>query len=86
MTNKTERTAIAALPVIGDEEYMLRLISLTNEERKIVEEKIPVSFDRAEHIIMKVLDYQTVSDGEFMSYIKQLIDENKEAFKLLAEL
>jgi len=86
MTRNDERKAVITLPVSEDAEYMNRLNRLNAEERKIIEEKIPVSLDRADEIIMKVLDYHTVPDEEFMKAAKRIIEENRNAFTDLAGL
>ena len=86
MARIDERKAVIILPKSGDEAYMRRLRSLTDEERKIIKEKIPVSIDRADEIIMKVLDYHTVPDDKFLTDAKRLIDENSEAFADIAGL
>ena len=85
MTKTDERKAVITLPISGDAEYMRRLSSLTDEEREIIEEKIPVPLSRADEIIMKALDYHTVSNEEFMTAAKLFIDENRDAFANLAK-
>lgn len=84
MTRTEERKTVITLPASGDAEYMKRLSLLTDEERKIIEEKSFVTLDRADEIIMKVLDFHTVSDDKFMEAAKRFIDENREAFTDLA--
>lgn len=86
MTRTDERKAVIALPASGDTEYMNRLSRLSAEERKIIEEKIPVPLGLADEIIMKVLDYHSVSDEEFMETVKRFIYENSEALSDLAGL
>ena len=86
MTRIDERKAVITLPVSGDVEYMNRLSRLTDDERRIIEEKISVPLKLADEIIMKVLDYHTVSDEEYMEAAKRLIDENSEALTDLAGL
>jgi len=86
MTRIDERKAVIALPISGDTEYMNRLSRLSAEERKIIEEKIPVPLKLADEIIMKVLDYHTVSDEEYIEAVKRFIDENSEALSDFAGL
>ena len=43
---------------------------MTDEEREIIEEKIPFLLNRADEIIKKVPDYHTVPDDEFMPAAK----------------
>lgn len=80
------RKAIVTLPSSGDEEYMHRLSCLTDDERKIIEEKIPVPIAQADEIIRKVLDYRTIPDEEFMEKAKHIIYENREAYTMLSWL
>lgn len=82
----TGRKAVITLPSSGDEEYIRKLNRLTDEERKIIEEKIPVSLEQADEIIKKVLDCHTVPAEKFMADAKRLIDENREVFTNLAGL
>lgn len=86
MTRIDERKAVITLPVSGDTEYMNRFSLLSAEERKIIEEEIPVPLKLADEIIMKVLDYHTVSDEGYMEAAKRILDENSNAFTDLAGL
>ena len=86
MNGAAERKAIVTLPSSGDEAYMHRLSCLTDEERRIIIEKIPVPLNLADEIIRKVLDYRTIPDEEFLEETKRIVDENRETFTMLSRL
>ena len=79
------RKAVIALPIAGDENYMNGLNTLTDEERMIIAQRIPVPVDRADQIIDKVLDRRTVSDDVYMASVKKILRENADAIRELAE-
>lgn len=85
MSNET-RKAVITLPLSGDNTYMSRLNNQTDEERKIIEKRIPVPLDQADDIIKKVLDCRTLPDDNFMKDIRQILCENRDAHNMLAKM
>ena len=86
MMSNEARKAVITLPLSGDDAYMSRLNNLMAEEREIVEKRIPVPLDQADDIINKVLDCRTLSDDDFMKDRRQILSENRDAYKMLAEM
>ena len=83
MMSNTERKAVITLRLSGNDAYMKRLEKLTAEERRIIKKRIPVPLDQADDIIKKVLDCRTLTDDDFMEDIKQILNTNGEAYKIL---